>query len=55
MSARDPTEEPAEFLSWNGHRVFVQAAGRGEALLLIHGFPTSSRDWHHIAPALETR
>jgi pimeloyl-ACP methyl ester carboxylesterase len=30
------------------------AAGR-EPLLLIHGYPTSSFDWHHVWPALAER
>jgi pimeloyl-ACP methyl ester carboxylesterase len=46
-------EESGGFIGWRGHRIFVRESGRGEALLLIHGFPTSSRDWRAIAPALE--
>ncbi|MCB0571640.1 MAG: alpha/beta fold hydrolase, partial [Phaeodactylibacter sp.] len=30
------------------HRVFYREEGRGEALLLLHGFPTASWDWHKL-------
>lgn len=35
-----------------GHRLFLREDGSGEALLLIHGFPTSSWDWEALWPAL---
>jgi pimeloyl-ACP methyl ester carboxylesterase len=31
-----------------GHWIFFRDEGRGAALLCIHGFPTSSWDWHKI-------
>jgi pimeloyl-ACP methyl ester carboxylesterase len=31
-----------------GHSVVYRQAGSGEAVLLIHGFPTSSWDWHYL-------
>ncbi len=31
-----------------GHDIFFRRGGGGEALLLIHGFPTSSWDWHRL-------
>jgi pimeloyl-ACP methyl ester carboxylesterase len=37
---------------WNGERVFYRAEGRGEPLLLIHGFPTASWDWCQVWPEL---
>lgn len=39
-----------------GHRIFARTALRADrpALLLIHGYPTSSYDWHHLwAPLAE--
>jgi pimeloyl-ACP methyl ester carboxylesterase len=36
-------------------RLFVRAEGTGEALLLIHGFPTSSWDWAALWPKLRER
>lgn len=39
-------------LRFRGHEVFVRVAGSGPALVLIHGYPTASYDWHRIWPAL---
>ena len=36
--------------NWNGHRTFYHEEGRGEALLLLHGFPTASWDWYKLWP-----
>ncbi len=42
-------------LDWEGHSIFVREEGRGEPLLLIHGFPTASWDWHAVWPDLCAR
>lgn len=34
--------------AWRGLRIFYREQGTGEALLLLHGFPTSSWDWRHV-------
>jgi pimeloyl-ACP methyl ester carboxylesterase len=40
--------------SFKGHAVRYWTAGQGEPLLLIHGFPTASWDWHRLwAPLAE--
>ncbi|KNX38385.1 alpha/beta fold hydrolase [Luteipulveratus halotolerans] len=41
----------------NGHRVFYREAGSPTAptLVLLHGFPTSSRMFRHLIPALADR
>lgn len=64
MSTASSTEEPVTFKSWyehgqhyvhRGHPVFYQTGGKGGAgpvLLLLHGSPTSSWDWHLQWPAL---
>ncbi|MDX1635579.1 MAG: alpha/beta hydrolase [Marinobacter sp.] len=46
-----------QFHDINGHRLFVVDEGDPgqDTLLLIHGFPTSSWDWHHIRPRLRQR
>ncbi|EDY87538.1 hydrolase, alpha/beta fold family [gamma proteobacterium HTCC5015] len=36
-----------------GHNIFVREQGKGTPLLLLHGFPSCSWDWHKIAPKLE--
>jgi pimeloyl-ACP methyl ester carboxylesterase len=33
---------------FRGHAIRYWAAGQGEPLLLIHGFPTASWDWHYL-------
>src|SRR5262245_7965557 len=35
-----------------GHNIFYRDEGSGPPLLLIHGFPTSSYDWHKIWDSL---
>ncbi len=40
---------------WRGERIFFRAAGEGETLLLIHGFPTASWDWFALWPELVRR
>ena len=34
--------------SFNGQAIRYWTAGQGEPLLLIHGFPTASWDWHYL-------
>ncbi|WP_394560985.1 alpha/beta fold hydrolase [Aquipseudomonas alcaligenes] len=38
--------------SFNGQAIRYWVAGEGEPLLLIHGFPTASWDWHYLWQAL---
>lgn len=46
-------EKAASFvLPFQGHRLAARRGGQGPALWLIHGFPTSSRDWRSVWPAL---
>ncbi len=40
---------------WQQHRLFSRTQGQGPALLLIHGFPTSSFDWAMLWPELANR
>lgn len=59
-----PAEQSVTFKRWyergqhyshRGHTVFYQTGGHGgtgPALLLLHGAPTSSWDWHKLWPAL---
>lgn len=40
----------------HGHAIFYRVTGGGApALLLIHGFPTASWDWHKVWPALSEK
>jgi pimeloyl-ACP methyl ester carboxylesterase len=48
-----PYEQAAKFtLTHEGHRLQARRGGQGAALWLIHGFPTSSRDWRGVWPSL---
>ncbi|WP_066961696.1 alpha/beta fold hydrolase [Microbulbifer sp. Q7] len=44
--------DSGQYLDYRGHKIFYRDEGQGPALLLIHGFPTSSWDWKKIWPAL---
>ena len=37
------------------HAIFYQEGGEGEHLLLLHGFPTASWDWHLLWPEVTKR
>ncbi len=41
--------------SYRGHQIRWWEAGAGEPLLLIHGFPSGSWDWHYLWDALAAR
>ncbi|HSX72445.1 MAG TPA: alpha/beta hydrolase [Pseudomonas sp.] len=41
--------------SFNGQAIRYWVAGEGEPLLLIHGFPTASWDWHYLWQPLAAR
>lgn len=43
------------FFDFRGRRVFFRREGAGPALLLVHGYPTSSWDWAKVWPALCAR
>lgn len=54
----DAWREAGSTFPFRGHRIFYASGGQGragEALLLIHGFPTASWDWHLVWPALVER
>ncbi|MGB1448397.1 MAG: alpha/beta fold hydrolase [Flavobacteriaceae bacterium] len=48
----DQWKADGHYFSYKHHAVFVREAGQGEPLLLIHGFPTASWDWHRLWPQL---
>ncbi len=41
----DAWRDAGAFVELRGHRMFYRREGRGPALLLVHGYPTSSWDW----------
>lgn len=40
---------------WRGHAIYTRVDGAGEPLVLIHGFPTASWDWHPLWAPLAAR
>ncbi|MEM1173496.1 MAG: alpha/beta fold hydrolase [Pseudomonadota bacterium] len=42
----------ARYLSVDGRQIAYWTAGSGRPLLLVHGYPTASWDWHRIWPTL---
>jgi pimeloyl-ACP methyl ester carboxylesterase len=47
-SALADWQQGGEYHDYRGHQIFVRTAGSGPPLLLIHGYPTSSYDWHAV-------
>ena len=47
-------KQAGHFFEWQGLRVFYRMAGRGPTILLIHGYPVSSYDWHRVWDDLST-
>ena len=48
-------QDAGKWFHYGNHAIFSRMEGRGDALLLIHGFPTSSWDWHRLWPFLTAR
>jgi pimeloyl-ACP methyl ester carboxylesterase len=44
--------DAGQYWQWQEHKVFWRLGGSGPALLLIHGYPVGSYDWHRIWPRL---
>lgn len=45
----------SQIFMFRGHAIRYWVAGQGEPLLLIHGFPTASWDWHYLWQPLAQR
>lgn len=48
-------EQAGQYFASTEGRLFYRVAGEGEPLLLLHGFPTSSWDFHKVWPTLAQR
>lgn len=54
LSARiQAWQQAGQWMDWRGQRVFFRKSGQGPALLLIHGYPVGSYDWHAIYATLQ--
>lgn len=51
----DTWQRAGYFIEHRGHAVFYRDEGAGDDLIAIHGFPTSSWDWHRVWPGLTAR
>jgi pimeloyl-ACP methyl ester carboxylesterase len=51
----DAWREAGTFVELGGHRMFFRREGNGPALLLVHGYPTSSWDWAPLWSELTAR
>ena len=47
--------ERGSFFGFDGHRIFYRREGAGPPLLLVHGYPFNSYDWHKIWGDLVSR
>ncbi|WDE14204.1 alpha/beta fold hydrolase [Thalassomonas haliotis] len=47
--------QQGKFFQYKGFNIFYLDEGEGELLVLIHGFPTASWDWHKLWPELIKR
>lgn len=54
IELRDWRAQGSSFI-FRGHEIRYWSAGSGEPLLLIHGFPTASWDWHYLWRPLAER
>lgn len=54
MNTRD-WEVSGKYFPYEGYQIFYKKMGAGTPLLLLHGFPTSSWDWHKIINKLATK
>ena len=45
-------KQQARIVEYGGHSIATWQFGAGPDLVLIHGFPTASFDWHRILPGL---
>ena len=52
VAAQEAWQQSGKWFTYEGHAIFSRMAGQGEPLLLIHGFPTASWDWHRLWPML---
>jgi len=52
MISIEEWRDAGTFIELGGQRMFYRREGRGPALLLVHGYPTSSWDWASLWPEL---
>ncbi|MDX5297619.1 MAG: alpha/beta fold hydrolase, partial [Gammaproteobacteria bacterium] len=51
-AALESWQQAGKWFNFGGHAIFSRMEGEGDALLLLHGFPTASWDWNRLWPYL---
>lgn len=51
----DQWRQCGKYFEWRDHNVFFQRGGKGQVLLMLHGFPTSGWDWCWVSRHLLER
>ncbi len=51
----DAWKEKGSYFEHDRREIFYRDEGRGEVIVVLHGFPTSGYDWHQMWPALTSR
>lgn len=54
-AALERWQHSGKWFGYGSHAIFSRMEGEGPALLLLHGFPTASWDWHRLWPYLVGR
>lgn len=52
MGSLEAWWQAGEYAELGGHRMFFREFGDGPSMTLLHGLPSSSHEWHKLAPAL---
>lgn len=51
-TALEQWQQGGKWFTYEGYAIFSRMAGKGEPLVLMHGFPTASWDWSRMWPML---
>lgn len=48
-------QETGKVFQYQNYQIFYQDSGQGDVLVCVHGFPTSSWDWHYLWPNITAK
>ncbi len=54
-AAAQKWKESGKYMTIDGHRIFYHDVGKGPAILLLHGHPSSSYDWRGVVEILKPK
>ena len=52
MNSLEEWKNAGEIIRYKGNEIFYRDEGEGDVILCIHGYPSSSWDWHKIWPEI---